>query len=535
MKNLLSLFLFIIPLQVIHAQQDIKDLYRQLELSLAQRNIASQRKEARIDSIQNLITLDMSAQKLFDHYYTLYQEYLTYRSDSAFFYIDKAEEIASRTNILKQKHLCYISRATVLATTGYFSQALSQLQHIDRASIDSTLLADYYEAYEWVYSVWSEYTDDEYYAPHYRKKEILYNDSLLQVLPPGSNEYYYWTGEYKARTGNQEGAQKAYEKALKGIPVNTRLYACITCGLAFAHSRQGHLQELERYLILSAISDNVCPLKENLSLQELALYIYRQKTQSMEQANRYLQYSMEDATFYNNRLRMLEIARKIPAIFNAYQQENIDAKHHLTAAVIFISALSLLLIASIVFIRRQLRQVNKAQHSLKELNEQLCHLNDELFKTNHTREEYVSLFLDLCASYIDKLNRYQDLVKRKIKAKQADDLLKQNNTKMSEADTKRFFVNFDTAFLTLYPQFITEFNDLLRPGEEIYPQKGEILNTELRIFALIRMGIKDSSRIATLMFYSPQTIYNYRTSVRNRARNRDEFEEQVKQLCITLR
>lgn len=106
---------------------------------------------------------------------------------------------------------------------------------------------------------------------------------------------------------------------------------------------------------------------------------------------------------------------------------------------------------------------------------------------------------------------------------------------MSEADTKRFFVNFDTAFLTLYPQFITEFNDLLRPGEEIYPQKGEILNTELRIFALIRMGIKDSSRIATLMFYSPQTIYNYRTSVRNRARNRDEFEEQVKQLCITLR
>lgn len=95
-------------------------------------------------------------------------------------------------------------------------------------------------------------------------------------------------------------------------------------------------------------------------------------------------------------------------------------------------------------------------------------------------------------------------------------------------------MNFDTAFLTLYPQFITEFNSLLRPGKEIYPQKGEILNTELRIFALIRMGIKDSSRIATLMFYSPQTIYNYRTSVRNRARNRDEFEEQIKQLCITL-
>ena len=193
-----------------------------------------------------------------------------------------------------------------------------------------------------------------------------------------------------------------------------------------------------------------------------------------------------------------------------------------------------MLIISLIIIRRQLKKVGNAQLSLGELNRQLSKLNDELLKTNQTREEYVSLFLDLCASYIDKLNRYQELVKRKIKAKQADDLLKQNSTRMSEADTKRFFVNFDTAFLTLYPTFITEFNALLRPGEEIYPQKGEILNTELRIFALVRMGIKDSSRIATLMFYSPQTIYNYRTSVRNRAKNRDEFEEQIKQLCLTL-
>ena len=174
------------------------------------------------------------------------------------------------------------------------------------------------------------------------------------------------------------------------------------------------------------------------------------------------------------------------------------------------------------------------KRELNQLNHRLSQLNDELLQTNRTREEYVSLFLDLCASYIDKLNRYQELVKRKVKAKQADDLLKQNNSKMNEADAKRFFVNFDTAFLTLYPAFITEFNALLRPGEEIYPPKGEQLNTELRIFALIRMGIKDSSRIATLLFYSPQTIYNYRTAVRNRARNRDTFEEEVKQLCPTL-
>lgn len=534
MKNLLYLLILILPVQTVNATENLQQLYSRLEQALNSRGAIDRQKEARIDSIQNLITPDMSTQKRFDHYQTLYQEYLTYRADSALFYIDMAEDMALRNKSILQQNQCGINRATILATTGYFSQALSQLQHIHKENLDSTLLADYYKAYEWVYSVWSEYTDDEYYAPRYRKKEILYNDSLLQVLTPGSHEYHYWTGEYKARTGDQAGAQKAYEKALQGVPINTRLYAQITCGLAFAHNRQGHLDEYERFLILSAISDNVCPLKENLSLQELALHIFRQKPEWIERANRYLQYSMEDATFYNNRLRMLEIARKFPAIVNAYQQETVKEREHLTAAVIFISALTLLLIVSLIVIRRQLKKVSHAQQALSELNQQLTNLNDELLKTNHIREEYVSLFLDLCASYIDKLNRYQELVKRKVKAKQADDLLKQNSTRMSEADTKRFFVNFDTAFLTLYPTFITEFNALLRPGEEIYPQKGDILNTELRIFALVRMGIRDSARIATLMFYSPQTIYNYRTSVRNRAKNREEFEEQIKQLCQTV-
>lgn len=534
MKKLASLLLCIFLLAVPGSARDFKQLYKQLEQALSQRPDTDRRKEQRIDSIRASIRTGLPADTLFARYHRLYQEYLTYRSDSALYYIGRAHDAALRTGKPTDLYRCAISRATILATTGYFSQALNQLQKIERSRIDSTLLADYYEAYEWVYSVWSEYTDDDYYTPRYRKLEVVYNDSLLRVLPPCSSKYYYWQGEYKARTGDQPGARKAYERALKGLTVDTRLYACVTCGLAFAHSRQGNLEEFEHYLILAAISDNVCPLKENLALQELALLIYRNRKGGLEQANRYLNYSMEDATFYNNRLRMLEIARKFPAIVNAYQQENIEKSRRLAAATLSISALTLLLLSSLAVIRRQLRRVRGGKRELNQLNHRLSQLNDELLQTNRTREEYVSLFLDLCASYIDKLNRYQELVKRKVKAKQADDLLKQNNSKMNEADAKRFFVNFDTAFLTLYPAFITEFNALLRPGEEIYPPKGEQLNTELRIFALIRMGIKDSSRIATLLFYSPQTIYNYRTAVRNRARNRDTFEEEVKQLCPTL-
>ena len=174
-----------------------------------------------------------------------------------------------------------------------------------------------------------------------------------------------------------------------------------------------------------------------------------------------------------------------------------------------------------------MHQLHKRRKILADMNQELQHLNKALVNTNHTREEYVSLFMDLCAAYIDKLNKYQDLVKRKVKAKQTDDLLKLVNA-------TKLFVNFDTAFLNLYPKFIEEFNALLREGEEIIPKRGEILNTELRIFALIRMGIQDSSRIATLLFYSPQTIYNHRSVVKNKAKMRDSFEKQVEELCAVM-
>lgn len=513
---------------------DFPQLYKQLEQVLALRQATALHKEARIDSLRQTIRPGMSASTLYQLYGQIFEEYYVYRSDSALFYVDQAEKMAIRLNDLQKQQQCIINRSLLLATTGYFSQALEQLNEINRAQVDSTMLLSYYTAYEWVYSVWSEYSNDDVYAPQFRKKEVLYNDSMLQVLPRESNEYYYWKGELKARTGNQLEAQQAYEKALQGLAVNTRLYACVTCGLAFAHKRQGNFREYEKYLILSSISDNTCPLKENLSMQELAMFLYETSDQELEKANRYLNYSMEDAMFYNNRLRMLEIARKFPSIVSSYQQKSNDKSERLTRAICFISLLSLLLAVSIFYIYRQMQQLGKQRKAVTHMNNQLTELNNELLRTNHIREEYVSLFLDLCAAYIDKLNRYQDLVKRKVKAKQTEDLAKLANNKMSENDAKHFFVNFDTTFLTLYPNFIKEFNALLREGEEIIPQKGEILNTELRIFALVRLGIKDSSRIATLLFYSPQTIYNYRTAVRNRARDRESFEEKAKQLCPTI-
>lgn len=508
------------------------DLSGELETALKLRNQYSRQKETRIDSLKHLLYPNMNDDERFLLYNAIYEEYYTYRFDSAIYYVDWEEEVAMKLSNPTYRNLSIIHRSILLATSGYFSESIQNLEQIDSRTLDNALRIEYYTAYEWAYSMWAEYSNDNIYAPRYYEKEMLYQDSLISVLPVGSPLHHYWKGENFYRHRRYAEAKNCYKKALEGLPVNVRLFAMATYGLALVYSRTNNWKEYENYLIKAAISDQVCPLKENLALQELALYIFKNRDGEVSRANRYLNYSLEDAMYYNNRLRMLEIARKFPSIVLSYQKQNLIESQRLQWSLICISLLSIGLVVSLVYIYRQMNQLHKRKKILANMNCELQHLNKALVDTNHTREEYVSLFMDLCAAYIDKLKKYQDLVKRKVKAKQTDDLLRLvNATKLSEMDTREFFMNFDTAFLNLYPNFIKEFNSLLREGEEIIPKRGEILTTELRIFALIRMGIKDSSKIATLLFYSPQTIYNHRSVVKNKAKIRDNFEKQVEEIC----
>ena len=508
------------------------DLSGELETALKLRNQYSRQKETRIDSLKHLLYPNMNDDERFLLYNAIYEEYYTYRFDSAIYYVDREEEVAMKLSNPTYRNLSIIHRSILLATSGYFSESIQNLEQIDSRTLDNALRIEYYTAYEWAYSMWAEYSNDNIYAPRYYEKEMLYQDSLISVLPVGSPLHHYWKGENFYRHRRYAEAKNCYKKALEGLPVNVRLFAMATYGLALVYSRTNNWKEYENYLIKAAISDQVCPLKENLALQELALYIFKNRDGEVSRANRYLNYSLEDAMYYNNRLRMLEIARKFPSIVLSYQKQSLIESQRLQWSLICISLLSIGLVVSLVYIYRQMNQLHKRKKILANMNCELQHLNKALVDTNHTREEYVSLFMDLCAAYIDKLKKYQDLVKRKVKAKQTDDLLRLvNATKLSEMDTREFFMNFDTAFLNLYPNFIKEFNSLLREGEEIIPKRGEILTTELRIFALIRMGIKDSSKIATLLFYSPQTIYNHRSVVKNKAKIRDNFEKQVEEIC----
>jgi cell division protein FtsB len=513
----------------------IDSLYRALDAALARRDHYARCKEQRIDSLRRLLNVapgDAERLRLTDD---LYRETYTYSFDSAMHYARLQQQVADRMGHPVGQALSRIHQSVLLSTSGYFSESVAQLKALRLPAAvraDSTLLAAYYYACEWAYSTWAEYSADSVYAPVYYRHEMAYHDSLVSVLPDGSQQWHYWQAERAYRLRQYAEAETHYLQALRSLRQDERLYAMTTYGLALVYTRTGRRDLYEEYLLRAAISDQVCPLKENLALQELAQLIYKEYPARLGKANDYLQVAMQDARFYNNRLRLLEVADKFSDIARSYQAWGEREHRRMMWALAVVTLLALGLTVSLAFLWRQLRRNRRQHEALAGMNTHLQQLNEALSQTNVTRERYVALFLDLCAAYISKLNNFQQLVKRKVMAKQADDLLKMvNATRLSEVDAKEFFVNFDTAFLNLYPDFVRSFNALLRPDAQIRLERGDILNTELRIYALVRIGVKDSAKIATLLFYSTQTIYNYRSAVKARAKDKDRFEQDVMELC----
>lgn len=532
MKNTIIVITFCLLNCIYAAGNERAALLKELDHKVANRAYYMNVKEARIDSLRKLIQPGTEINERYRINHLIYKEYSTYRYDSAMHYVQRNKDIAARLNCDKYKDETTIATAILLATTGIYREAIDNLNRLDRAKLDSSLLPEYFDVSEWTYYAAGEYTNDSVYAPGYRYMEGLYRDSVFSMLRPETERHEYYKGKILLHDGKLEDALRIFLKAYPTMRVDTRLYAIITYDIASIYQRFGNMDMYERFLILAAISDQVNPLKENLAMQELALYLFTYKPDELDRAYTYIQCSMEDARFYNNRLRIVQISEKLPIIVAGYKQKSERENHRLAVALSVISILSLISIASMLYTWKQMKTVKRKRHELRILNNELNTLNTKLHEANHTKEEYVGLFMDLCSTYIDKLDKYRLTVKRKVMANQIDELYKlTNSTRSIETELDDFFYNFDTAFLSLYPAFVKEFNALLTDDNQVSLKKGELLNTELRIFALIRLGITDSSKIATFLRYSPQTIYNYRVKVKNKARgDRSQFEEMVKQI-----
>lgn len=501
------------------------------------------KKQARIDFYKNMAEKSRKPETLLSAYDKLYDEYFVFQFDSAMVYVDKAIQLADRIGDKYHHDKSRIEKASLLAVGGLYGEAMGLLGEIDSVKLDEDLRFTYTITHYYVYTYWADYCHDNMYSPRYRNRADSYLKQAVAMLRPSDSYYDFFWGEYYIYVErNDQRALQHYFKTLKTAPVESRWYAMASYAIANNYSANNDNHKYEEYMLRACISDLLNCTRENLAMQDLAMYLFKKGDDNILLAERYINFAMDDAKNYNNRLRIIEISQKLPVIVSTYREKLSSQNSLMRMALLGVSVLCVFVVVLLYFYSRQNRQLARHRHELSEsnrllssLNEKLNTLNSRLLDTNSRRERLAKLYIDLCAKYIDRLSKFEVLVKRKIKVGQVNDLLNTaSSSRLSEEDAATFMNSFDTAFLDLYPSFVTEFNALLREDEQIVPPHKGRLTTELRIYALIRLGVKESSEIAALLFYTPRTIYNYRSTIKSRARNRETFESEVEQLCRVI-
>ena len=453
----------------------------------------------------------------------IYKEYKAYICDSAIHYLrvnlDWAERYDRQDAALETR----LELAHLMASAGMYEEAAELLRQTDKASLPSHLLPDYYNACHKLYTELSFYTLDDSFKKHYQALATHYDDSLMQVLLPSSPLYLERRETREAAAGHPDEALSINDTRLAHAKPNTPEYALVTYQRSLLYRRLVNREEEKRYLALSALTDIRLSITDHASLWNLAELLYEEG--DMEHAYRYIRFSWDETNRYNARSRSLQTAGILSLIDLTYQAMREKQNDRLRLYLWLISALIVLLVVAVGFIYRQMQRLSAARNKLE-------HANEQLQLSNNIKEEYVGRFMNLCSVYINRLDTYRRMVNKKISAGQMEELLKMvRSREVLDAGLKELYDNFDTAFLHLFPDFVDEFNDLLQPEERIVLRKGELLNTELRIFALIRLGIDDSSQIAEFLRYSVNTIYNYRAKVKNKARiSREDFEMRLMQI-----
>ena len=472
------------------------------------------------------------------------EEYEFYSFDKALEYLEKNIQIAEnlKNNLFLNKTKLALS--LLLIDSGRYKESIDALNEIKRDSLPVSLINDYYIAYKEGYSGLSYYTSVKRSKGLYSELYTAYQDSLYSRLDPNSEESLRLKEKQYRDNRQLEEALKINSQRLKDVKMGSRGFSLITFERSLLHELKKETEKQKEYLILSAISDIEASVKDNASIGALARIMFMEN--DIDRAHRYINFSFDDAEFYNSQLRFVNIANSLPMITKAYDERNAKQKAKLKNSLIFISILAGFLSIAIYLVFKQVRKVSEARNKLKSANEKLKDFNLKLNSSNEelkrlylelsdsdkVKEYYIGTFLNLYSEYIDKLDVYRKLVRKYIVTNKTNVLLELTKSKQVVGDEiKIFYKNFDESFLHIYPNFIKDVNELLEPEGQLIVKKGEALNTELRILALIRLGITSSSKISKILRYSVNTIYNYRVKVRNNAiTDRNSFEDMVKNL-----
>lgn len=539
-------------------EKEIPQLLATLDSILVQtRELASQ-KELKIAQLKKKLSNAANLEEEFWINKMLYDESFVFNADSAMKYVDRNIQIATELKKKDWQDEWLINRSFMFAATGLLKEAGEVLEKVDSTSLSDGLKLSYYYQRSYLYSHLGQYMGDQKQVnnKYYNEFENA-NKHMLALVRP-KDPLYWWCVASCNELSPGDSLFSALENVVLSSHHNTRLDAMNAYGLSNMYKRLGDKEKTMIYLIYSAMADlRVCN-RDIASLQELSSLLY--DTGDIDRAYAYMNYCLKAALLYPNRVRIINISTELDKIYANYQQRDIRWRNSLQNYLYVVTFFSIILVLALIGLYRQTKKLRKsrteldsANHSLNQhvvelsqmhkqlalanqelqnLNELLRSANQKLQESNDVKEEYIGYVFSICSNYISKLDEYRKNINRKLKTGQFEEARQlTDNSSLTQNELKDFYANFDAIFLRVYPDFVADLNSLLRPEEQILLKDASELNTEVRIYALVRLGINDSVKIADFLHCSPQTVYNHRLRMRNKAIiPKDKFAEAVRLL-----
>lgn len=465
----------------------------------------------------------------FEHYRQLTEEYIPFRFDSAYYYASNTLRLARQLGDQSAERECQIQMANILMTGGLFAQAFEVLDSLRSPQMDQKQQAQLYSMYDLTLLLSEKFSGGGFLDSKNQRLKEAYLDSLSRVVSYTPDNYRMISRLYIERE-EPDIAKIRLKELLDQLPVGTRAHAIVASSLAYCYEINPEGDLRKEYLIRSAISDIMGAVRENESLRQLSYLLFEEG--DIQRAHDYISISINDANFYNARLRSIEAASTYPIIQKAYRE--MRNKGYFRLQITILVALLLLLFSLIIagILRNRLRALREARRELAHRNQELKALNETLSDSSHLKQEQLVSFLVLCSSYINKLERYQLMVHNLLTLGKVAQLKEQSGSStLINSEIRAFYESFDKMVLRLFPDLVSHINSLLKPEEQIHLQN-EGLTTELRIYALICLGITDSSQIARFLRYSSNTVYTYRTKIRNKAQNKETFDEDIRRIGL---
>lgn len=547
MTSIRTLFLLIILYACTRAQADtlnLEELYKQLDATIEQQDIYVAQKNAKINKYCKNLRMSRDKNERFRETWNLYKEYTSFNNDSAIAMLNSCISLAVRAGDEGRLADSYIALVQQYAISGAFTDGEVYLGKVDKSRLTGERKLNYLLAAGHLYGEMAYYTQDKALQDMYYHRSMAYRDSCYLLIDHTSVDYMKERVSQLINDKNYNEAMRICNLWMNRVEENSHDYAIMAFFRSEIYKELGNEEQRKYWLAVSALCDVRNAVMDQASLWSLAEIL--SKDGDLERSNRYVEFSWDCTQRFNAHLRSWTVSPVLSMISSSYKKQLNVVNKRLVWLTFFISLLMTGLLIALVYVSKKRRQLAVARNELKlanvnltstnsqlnDLNARMSVVNSRLKESNHVKDEYIGEFFGTCSAYIDKLENYRIKVNRKLKMNQIADLLKLTGSEQQkDEELKLLLANFDKTFLRLFPTFVDDFNKLLREDSRIIPPSQDTLTKDLRIFALIRLGIEESSRIAEFLRYSPNSIYNYRARIKSKALcGRDEFEQKVKQI-----